>query len=215
MVKPRHLALALTGASGTRYGLSLCNELLQAGIKVSLVITEAGAQVLKEEDRLFLPGDEQEAAQFLREYFTVAAHKLFYYRIDNLFSPLASGSSAPDGMVVCPCTMGTLSRIVCGHSGNLLERCADVMLKEKRPLVVVPRETPLNEIHLENMLKLARLGAHIVPAMPAFYHKPESMDDLVRFMVAKLLDILQIDNALIKRWGEDGADGGTREGDKG
>ncbi len=120
---------------------------------------------------------------------------------DDLFCGAASGSSAPDALVVCPCSMGTLARIACGISGNLIERSADVMLKERRPLLLVPRETPLSDIHLENMLKLSRAGARIIPAMPAFYGRPESVLDLVDFVVGKILDQLGIENDLYKRWG--------------
>lgn len=142
--------------------------------------------------------------QALAAYFRPEPGRLDYFAEDDFFAPVASGSSAPDAMVICPCTMGTLSRIACGNSGTLLERCADVMIKERRPLTLVPRETPLSEIHLENMLRLARLGVRIVPAMPAFYHRPESVDDLVAFVVGKTLDSLGIDNSLYKRWKGEG-----------
>ena len=127
--------------------------------------------------------------------------RLGYYGGDDFFAPVASGSSAPDAMVVCPCSMGSLGRIAAGLSSSLLERVADVMLKEGRPLLLVPRETPLSAIHLENMLKLARLGVRIVPPMPAFYHHPQSLDDLVDFVVGKVLDQLGVEHRLFKRWG--------------
>jgi 4-hydroxy-3-polyprenylbenzoate decarboxylase len=120
---------------------------------------------------------------------------------DDLFFSSASGSAAPDTMIIAPCSMGTLARIAAGISGNLVERSADVMLKERRPLLLVPRETPFSEIHLENMLRLARAGARIIPAMPAFYHHPENIDDLVDFVVGKVLDQIGIDNELYRRWG--------------
>ena len=137
----------------------------------------------------------------LRGYFRCDGARLNFYAEDELCSPIASGSSAPDAMIVAPCSMGTLSRISNGNSGNLLERSADVMLKEGRPLVLVPRETPLNAIHLEHMLALARLGVRIVPAMPAFYQHPESLDDLVNFVVGKVLDSIGVEHSLFRRWG--------------
>ncbi|MGA2151826.1 MAG: UbiX family flavin prenyltransferase [Geobacteraceae bacterium] len=157
-------------------------------------------QVIREETGLDLKGDD-DPQQALAAYFRPAPGQLEYFAEDDFFAPVASGSSAPDAMFICPCTMGTLSRIACGNSGTLLERCADVMIKERRPLVLVPRETPLSEIHLENMLKLSRLGVRIVPAMPAFYQRPESVDDMVNFVVGKVLDSLGIGHLLFKRWG--------------
>jgi 4-hydroxy-3-polyprenylbenzoate decarboxylase len=125
-----------------------------------------------------------------------------YYPIEDVGASIASGSFRTAGMAIVPCSMGTLSGIAQGASGNLLERAADVMLKEGRPLVLVPRETPLNAIHLEHMLRLARLGVRIVPAMPAFYHRPRTMEDLVDFVVGKILDAMGIDHELFKRWGD-------------
>jgi 4-hydroxy-3-polyprenylbenzoate decarboxylase len=146
-------------------------------------------------------GSASETLTAMKDYFGDAELPLGFYAENDFFAPVASGSSAPDAMVVCPCSMGTLSRIACGNSGNLPERCADVVLKEHRTLVVVPRETPLNDIHLENMLKLSRMGARIVPAMPAFYNKPESVDDMVDFVAGKVLDVLGIEHKLYRRWG--------------
>lgn len=197
----RHIALAMTGASGAIYGLRLCHMLLNAGHRLTMMISRTGFEVLRHETGLDWRGNEAEVAGFLKEHFQ-NGKQLGYHAEDNFFAPIASGSSAPDAMVLCPCTMGTLSRIACGNSGNLLERCADVVLKERRTLVVVPRETPLSEIHLENMLKLARMGARIVPAMPAFYQKPESVDDMVDFVVGKVLDALGMEHSLFRRWGE-------------
>jgi 4-hydroxy-3-polyprenylbenzoate decarboxylase len=201
-MKNGHVALALTGASGAIYGLKLCDVLLNAGHRLTVLISRTGFEVLRHETGLDWRGNEAEVAAFLKEHFKYGKNQLEYYAEDNFFAPVASGSSAPDAMVLCPCTMGTLSRIACGNSGNLLERCADVVLKECRNLVVVPRETPLSEIHLENMLKLARMGARIVPAMPAFYQKPESVDDMVAFVVGKVLDAMGMEHSLYRRWGE-------------
>ncbi|KAF0221238.1 MAG: 3-octaprenyl-4-hydroxybenzoate carboxy-lyase [Geobacteraceae bacterium] len=202
-MKNRHIVLAITGASGAIYGLKLGRELLRAGVRVTMLITSAGFLVLKEECGHDWQGSEETVADHLFEYFQASDRNVVFYAEENLFAPIASGSSAPDAMVICPCSMGTVSRIACGNSANLLERCADVMLKERRKLVMVPRETPLNEIHLENMLKLSRMGVRMVPAMPAFYHSPASVDDLVSFMVGKVLDQLGIPHQLFRRWGEE------------
>jgi flavin prenyltransferase len=198
-VKPRHFALAITGASGAVYGLRVAEELLRAGARVSMLITTAGFAVLKEECGLDWGGAK--VLEQLRSHFGKQADCLIFYDENDLLAPIASGSAAPDAMIVVPCSMGTLSRISCGNSGNLLERAADVMLKEGRPLVLVPRETPLNAIHLEHLLKLSRLGVRIVPAMPAFYQHPQSLDDLVNFVVGKVLDSVGVEHQLFKRWG--------------
>ncbi|QWV93025.1 UbiX family flavin prenyltransferase [Geomonas oryzisoli] len=215
-MKQRHFVVAITGASGSIYALRLIEELLRSGARVSALITEAGFAVLREECGLEWGGAAQVVQEQLRQRVGGEANpprppfakggackggELRYYACDDLFAPIASGSSAPDAMLVVPCSMGTLSRISCGNAGNLLERAADVMLKEARPLVLVPRETPLNAIHLEHMLKLSRLGVRIVPAMPGFYHQPQSMEDLVDFVVGKVLDSVQVEHTLFRRWG--------------
>lgn len=198
----RHIAVAITGASGAIYGIRLIEELLLAGNRVSLLISRSGLIVLKEELGLDWSGDEEGMNCIVREHFKAAPESLRYYDESNFFSPLASGSAAPEAMIVAPCSMGTLARIAAGLSGNLLERAADVMLKEGKPLLLLPRETPLSAIHLENMLKLARLGVRIIPAMPGFYGQPQTFDDLVNFVVGKMLDQLGIEGKLFKRWGE-------------
>jgi 4-hydroxy-3-polyprenylbenzoate decarboxylase len=197
----RHIVLAITGASGSVYGIRLAGELLKSGARVTILLSKTGAAVLKSECGIDWEGDETTATRLMWEYFKADADRLHHYAVDNLFAPIASGSSAPDVLVICPCSMGTLGRIASGISGTLIERSADVMLKEHRPLVIVPRETPLHDIHLENMLKLSRMGVRIVPAMPAFYHEPRSMEDLVDFMVGKVLDSMGIEHRLFKRWG--------------
>lgn len=194
------IILAITGASGARYGLRLCEELVATGHSVIVLISRAGFSVLESETGLDWSGTEVEVSERLRDRFQMTENRVRYYALDNLRAPVASGSSAADAMVVCPCSMGTLARIACGISGNLLERCADVMLKERRPLVLVPRETPLSEIHLENMLKLARMGAAIVPAMPAFYHDPRSIEQMIDFVVGKALEALRIEHRLYPPW---------------
>jgi flavin prenyltransferase len=200
-MRARHFALAITGASGTVYGLRVARELVRSGIRVSVLISSAGFAVLKQECGLDWGGAGVDVAVELCRHLGCDSAALSYYPEDDFFAPIASGSSAPDAMIVVPCSMGTLSRISSGNSGNLLERSADVMLKEGRPLVLVPRETPLNAIHLEHMLKLARLGVKIVPAMPGFYQRPETLDDLVDFVVGKVLDSVGVEHALFRRWG--------------
>ena len=198
----QRIVLAITGASGAIYGLRLAEELLASGVRLSILISRPGFSVLKEECGLVWEGGAAQVAASLSAYLNPAEGQLSYYREDDFFSPLASGSSAPDAMVVAPCSMGSLARIAAGLSGNLLERTADIAIKEGRPLVLVPREAPLSAIHLENMLKLARLGVRIVPAMPAFYGKPQTMKELTDFVVGKVLDQIGIPHRLFQRWGD-------------
>ena len=197
----KRIFMAMTGASGSIYGLRLMEELVQRGFLLTVVASESGQLVCREETGLDLFADPVVATSRLQKHLGV---KLGVEVVapDNLFVSSASGSATLHAMVVAPCSMGTLARIACGISGNLIERSADVMLKEHRPLLLLPRETPLSEIHLENMLKLARAGARIIPAMPGFYHKPESIDDLVNFVVGKVLDQLGVANDLFTRWGD-------------
>ena len=195
-----NIFVALTGASGSLYGLRLVEQLCLSGFQVTFSASGSGTAVCREETGLDLSGDLDKALKRLYQHLELD-FGIELVHPDDLFCGAASGSSAPDAMVVCPCSMGTLARIACGISGNLIERSADVMLKERRPLLLVPRETPLSDIHLENMLKLSRSGAHIVPAMPAFYTRPDSVLELVDFVVGKLLDQLDISNDLYKRWG--------------
>lgn len=190
--------VGITGASGAVYGVRLVETLLAKGIPVHLVITDAGWRVLHEE----LDWDASRRLDTLENKFGRFPAPFRYYPIADIGAAIASGSYRTSGMAIVPCSMGTLSGIAHGASGNLLERAADVMLKEGRKLIVVPRETPLHAIHLENMLKLARLGVRILPAMPAFYNRPQSMDDLVDFLVGKVLDSMEIDNDLFRRWGD-------------
>ncbi len=197
----RHVVLAITGASGALYGLRLTAELLRSGRRVSLLISRCGFAVLREECGLDWEGRPDEVTARVQGYFGAGGEALAYYAEDDFFAPVASGSSAPDAMVVAPCSMGSLARIAAGLSGTLMERAADCMLKEGRPLLLVPRETPLSAIHLENMLKLARLGVRIVPAMPGFYGQPETVADLVDFVVGKVLDQLGVSHGLYRRWG--------------
>jgi len=195
----KRIFIALTGASGSIYGLRLMEELCRRGFQLLVTISASGQLVCREETGLDLSGDPLDATKRLCAHLGVDGIELV--APDNLYVSAASGSAAPEAMIVAPCSMGTLARIACGISGNLIERSADVMLKERRPLLLVPRETPLSEIHLENMLRLSRSGARIIPAMPAFYHQPQSVGDMVNFVVGKVLDQLNVENELYKRWG--------------
>ncbi|AUM64812.1 aromatic acid decarboxylase [Brevibacillus laterosporus] len=200
-MKKMKLGVGITGASGAKYGIRLVEELLRAGHTVHLMITEAGWQVFHDELDFAPAVDERET--FLQGYFKkYSAGELHYWTLRDFNCPMASGSYKSDGMIIIPCSMGTLSGIAHGASGNLLERCADVMIKEGRKLVLVPRETPFNALHLENMLKLSRIGVKILPAMPGFYQRPQTIDDLVNFVVGKALDQLDVENHLFTRWGE-------------
>jgi 4-hydroxy-3-polyprenylbenzoate decarboxylase len=196
----RHFVVAVTGASGSTYGLRLVSELLRAGCRVSLLLTAAGRQVLRHEVGLDWSTESKQLRHQVQEYFaSIAVDSL---DMEDFWVGSASGSNPADAMVVMPCSMGTAGRIAAGLSSNLLERAADVMLKERRQLILVPRETPFNTIHLENLLRLAQAGAVILPAMPGFYHGPETISDLVDFIVGKVLDQLAVDHDLFERWAE-------------
>lgn len=194
----RRWVVGMTGASGSVYGVKLVRFLLHAGIEVHLVITDAGWRVLHDE----LGWNAANRKETLLERFAAGGDRLVYHPVQDIGASIASGSFRTEGMVVLPCSMGTLSGIAHGASGNLLERAADVILKENRRLLLVPRETPLSVIHLENMLRLARLGVAIIPAMPAFYQQPASLDELTDFMVGRVLDSMNIEHHLYRRWGE-------------
>ncbi|KJY97851.1 MULTISPECIES: flavin prenyltransferase UbiX [Pseudoalteromonas] len=195
------ITLAFSGASGAPYGLRLLEVLLQQGHQVFVLISSAARVVLDTESNIKLSANEQKATAQLSERFGAESEQLQVFGKDNWFSPVASGSAAPKKMVVCPCSAGAVSAIAVGASDNLLERAADVVIKERGQLILVPRETPFNEIHLENMLKLSRLGVTIMPAAPGFYHQPQSIAELVDFMVARILDHLGIEQQLTSRWG--------------
>ena len=195
------ITLALTGASGIPYALRLLQCLLESGSRVYLLYSQAAQIVAKQEMGLTLPARPQEAQQMLCERYNVQPGQLKVFGRDEWFAPVASGTNPADAMMICPCTMGTLGSIAAGLSDNLIERAADVMLKENRKLVIVPRETPFSVIHLENMLKLARAGAVILPANPGFYHHPQSVAEVVDFIVARILDHLGIEHTLMARWG--------------
>ena len=200
MLRERSVSLAITGASGAAYGLRLLECLLLAGRPVHLMISAPARVVIATETEIQLPGRPQEIRVFLANHFGVSADLLHVYGRDQWMSPVASGSSAPAAMVVCPCSTGRLSAIACGSSRSLIERAADVMLKERRKLILVPRETPFSPIHLEHMLKLAQLGVTILPASPGFYHKPTSVQQLVDFVVGRVLDHLGVEQQIAPRW---------------
>jgi 4-hydroxy-3-polyprenylbenzoate decarboxylase len=212
--------VAITGASGAIYGVRLVDELLAAGHDVELMVSQAGFLLLREELRLLCT--DENAAEEIRGFIdesravrsgeagtgrkktflgkSASEGKLTYSPAEDLTSDAASGSSLLRAMVICPCSMGTLSRVSMGNSGNLIERAADCVLKERGMLVLVPRETPLTAVHLENMLRLTNMGAVVLPAMPAFYTRPATIDDMVAFVVGKTLDLLGVENNLYLGW---------------
>lgn len=197
------IALAITGASGAQYGLRLLEALLKADQKVYLMLSSAAEVVINTETPLNMPTDLASQQHYLNQTFVTSAEQLVLCDKRDWFSPVASGSGFPRAMVICPASGGTLSAVAHGASNNLIERAADVALKERRQLILVPRETPYSAIHLENMLKLTHMGAVILPASPGFYNAPSTIDDLINFIVARILDTLSIDQSLTPRWGLD------------
>ena len=195
--------VALTGASGMPYALRLIECLLATQCRVYVLASQAAAVVAKQEMDCTLPARAQELQAFLSQRFNAPTEQLQVFGREEWFAPIASGSNPPDAMVVCPCTMSTLAAIATGLADNLIGRAADVVIKEGRKLILVPRETPFSAIHLENMLKLARLGVVILPANPGFYHHPQSVQDIVDFIVARILDHLGVEHQLMARWGGD------------
>lgn len=202
-MKPRTITLAMTGASGAQYGLRLLQCLLAADCKVFLLLSDAAQVVIRTETELDLPDTTEEQQIYLSALFDTDDNQLQILEKDDWFSPVASGSSSPSSMVICPASGGTLSAISHGASNNLIERAADVALKERRQLILVPRETPYSQIHIENMLKLTQMGAMILPASPGFYMQPQTINELIDFIVARILDQLGIEQDLMPRWGED------------
>ena len=198
--------IAITGASGSIYGVRLLRYLAEEKHTIYLTVTKEGSLILKEEVGFDWQYHEIEKeteidiGKKIKRDLRLRESNLHYFKEDNLSAPISSGSVKVESMVVIPCSMKTLSGIACGYANNLVERAADVMLKEGRTLILVPRETPLNTIHLRNMLMLSEMGVKIIPAMPAFYSCPEKIDDLIDFIVGKVLDSLGIKNNLFKRW---------------
>jgi 4-hydroxy-3-polyprenylbenzoate decarboxylase len=196
------VAVAWTGASGLAYGLRLVDCLLAAECQVWLMYSQAAQIVAKQETDLVLPAQPREAQRLLAERFGVSGERLKVFDRNDWNAPPASGSNPPDAYVVCPCTMGTLAEIAAGVAKDLITRSADVALKEGKPLILVPRETPFSTLHLENMLRLSRAGAVILPPNPGFYHRPEEVDGLVDYVIARILDRLGVAHQLMPRWGE-------------
>ena len=198
----KNITLAITGASGAQYGLRLLECLVQAKHQVHLLISTAAQVVIATETNLKISHRPEEAQRQLSGLYNGESGQIQVFGKENWMAPIASGSNTAEAMVVCPCSSATLSAIAHGTSGDLIERAADVMLKEQRKLILVIREMPLSAIHLENMCSLARLGVTIMPACPGFYHKPEKVQDLVDFVVARVLDHLNVPHQLIPRWGQ-------------
>ena len=200
------ICLAFTGASGMPYGIRLLECLLEAGCHVQLLYSQVAQVVARQEMGLELPARPKEAADYFRERYAAslaqAGGSIEAYGREEWFAPMASGSNPPDAMVVCPCTMGTLAAIAQGLANSLIGRAADVVLKERRTLILVPRETPFSSIHLENMLRLSQAGAVILPPNPGFYNQPQSVQEVIDFVVARILDHLGVEHRLMKRWGE-------------
>ena len=197
------ITLAMTGASGAPYGLRLLECLLAADYHVYFLISSAARVVMATEHDLKLPSGPDAMKVALVEHLGCNADNLTVCGKEDWFSPVASGSAAPKQMVVCPCSAGSVASIAHGISDNLIERAADVVLKERGQLIMVVRETPFSTLHLENMLKLSQIGATIMPAAPGFYHQPKSIEDLIDFMVARILDHLGVEQGLVPRWGYD------------
>lgn len=199
----RTIAVGFTGASGMPYGMRLLECLLATeGVQVQLVYSQAAQIVAQQEMGFKLASRPSEVELELSARFNAPAGKLRVFGREEWFAPIASGSNPPDAYVICPCTMGTLAKVAAGMGDDLVCRAADVVLKEGKKLILVPREMPFSVIHLENMLRLARAGAVILPPNPAFYHHPQSLQDMIDFVVARILDHLDVAHTLIAKWGE-------------
>lgn len=196
------IAVAFTGASGIQYGLRLLQCLLEADRRVYLMVSQAAQVVVNMETDLQMPGRPEEIETFLGDHFGAKPGQLQVFGRQQWTAPVASGSNPPEAVVVCPCTTGTLASVANGICDDLIDRAADVALKERRKLILVVRETPFSSIHLENMLRLSQAGAVVMPANPGFYFRPRSVDEIVDFMVARILDHLGVSHGLSERWGD-------------
>lgn len=208
MKTDRTVTLIMTGASGAQYGLRLLQQLVVSGAQVNLLISRPAQVVIAMETDIDLPARAADIAQYFTDRTQAKPGQIQVYERQQWNAPIASGSSVADVTVVCPCTTATLSAIAAGSSKDLIERALDVTIKENKKLILVVRETPLSAIHLENMLKLSRMGVIIMPANPGFYHKPDSVEELVDFMVARVLDHIGITHQLLPRWGDSIGRGG-------
>jgi 4-hydroxy-3-polyprenylbenzoate decarboxylase len=196
----RQVTLAITGASGAPYAARLLQVLLDQGHHVHLLVSKAAQMVLAVEEGNPWPTNHEKLASFIRERFS-SGGELSIYGKEDWTSVVASGSGAPDTMIICPCSTGTLASVATGQCDNLIERAADVVLKESGRLVLVVRETPLSVIHLQNMLMVKKAGAVVLPASPGFYHKPQTIEDLVDFIVARTLKAAGFNQNLLSPWG--------------
>ena len=197
--------LAITGASGFQYGYRLLQVLVQQHYQVFVMVSKAAHVVAATEADMKLPAQAAKLQQELTEQLNAGPDQIRVFGREDWMSPVASGSGSPGHMIVCPCSTGTLSAIATGASNNLIERAADVVLKEGKKLILVPRETPFSTIHLENMLKLSRMGVVILPAAPGFYHKPQSIEDMIDFIVARILNHLGVEQSMMPKWGRSGS----------
>lgn len=197
----KNITLIITGASGAQYALRLLEQLVIAQKNITLLISRPGQIVINSETEISIPSRASEIQSYFTDLYKAKPDQIKVYEKEQWMAPVASGSGVGDATIVCPCTMGTLSSIAVGSSKSLLERAADVAIKERKKLILVVRETPFSDIHLENMLKLSRMDVVIMPANPGFYHQPKTLDDIIDFMVARILDHLQISQELVPKWG--------------
>jgi len=207
----RSITLAITGASGVQYAMRLLEILVKQEVQVLLLVSKAAQVVAATETDLKLSGNLELQQAYLTKRYQAAAGQILVFGKEQWMAPVASGSGSPNTMVVCPCSTGCLSAIATGASNNLIERAADVVLKERRKLILVPREAPYSEIHLEHMLKLTRMGAVILPASPGFYQKPTTVEDLIDFVVARILSQIGLEQNLMANWGQQYLDNSERE----
>ncbi|NQZ31720.1 MAG: UbiX family flavin prenyltransferase [Oceanospirillaceae bacterium] len=196
------ITLAITGASGIQYAMRLLEILVQKDLQILLLVSKAAQIVAATETDLKLTGNIELQQAYLTKRYNAKENQIIVFGKEQWMAPVASGSGSPNTMVVCPCSTGCLSAIATGASNNLIERAADVVLKERKKLILVPREAPYSEIHLEHMLKLTRMGAVILPASPGFYQQPKTIEDLIDFVVARILSQIGLEQDLVASWGQ-------------